>query len=144
MMLKKLRDIIVDEDYEFYGIRVDSCNKYNIPFPQINVLRNIKKNGVRRKWPHISTWSFQALYFRYLSCLLDKGLISVSAALFWGFKNLSWSLPFIVPRPVLFSPAINMYKRVILNDSRNTNCLRKLRHFQRRMPSDDNIKCPPF
>ena len=48
-MLKKLRDIIVDEDYEFYGIRVDSCNKYNIPFPQINVLRNIKKNGVRRK-----------------------------------------------------------------------------------------------
>lgn len=30
MMLEKLRDIIADEDYEFYGIRVDSCNKYNV------------------------------------------------------------------------------------------------------------------
>lgn len=29
-MLNKIKNIMNDEEYDFYGIRVDSCNKYNV------------------------------------------------------------------------------------------------------------------
>lgn len=29
-MIEEIKKIINDEEYDFYGIRVDSCNKYNV------------------------------------------------------------------------------------------------------------------
>lgn len=29
-MFEEIKEIINDEEYDFYGIRVDSCNKYNV------------------------------------------------------------------------------------------------------------------
>ena len=53
----------------------------NILFQKTNELKNIKKNGAHRKMtiPHSKYGHLPNTYFRYLTCLLDRGHIKLPA-----------------------------------------------------------------
>ena len=68
----------------------------NILFQKTNELKNIKKNGAHRKMtiPHSKYGHLPNTYFRYLTCLLDRGHIIILPAFCLWFKFFTYSFKF--------------------------------------------------